>query len=162
MNPKLKRDHGKKTVFLENFLQLQIHPKLLFTCVRAFAFHLMNWSQIQAQYTARTPLFEFWLNKLGSGKKLLKLQNKCYKVSWGGKMTATQSCTMPLSIKGLKEHYFNLFIERGIVEDCVAVILPPQLTLSHLFCNFSNFFPEHSLLSQISNSGVLGVYWAYI
>ena len=31
--------------------------------------------------------------------------------------------------KGVKEHSFNLFIERGIVEDCVAVILPPQLTL---------------------------------
>ena len=64
--------------------------------------------------------------------------------------------------KRVKEYPFNLSTERGIVEDCVAVILPPQLTLKHLFCNYSNFFPEHSLLSQISNSGVLGVYRAYI
>ena len=31
--------------------------------------------------------------------------------------------------KRLKEYSFNLFTERAIVEDCVAVILPPQLTL---------------------------------
>ena len=59
-------------------------------------------------------------------------------------------------------YFFNLFTEREIVEDCVAVILPPQLTLQHLFCNFSNFFPEPSLLSQNSNSRVLSVYWAFI
>ena len=38
------------------------------TCVRAHAFNFMNWSQIWAQYTPRTLLFEFWLNKVGSGK----------------------------------------------------------------------------------------------
>ena len=63
--------------------------------------------------------------------------------------------------KRVKEYPFNLSTERDIVEDCVAVILPPQLTLSHWFCNFGNFFPEPSLLSQNSNSGVLGVYQAY-
>ena len=31
--------------------------------------------------------------------------------------------------KRVKEYSFNLFTERAIVEDCVAVILPPQLTL---------------------------------
>ena len=31
--------------------------------------------------------------------------------------------------KRAKEYSFNLFTERAIVEDCVAVILPPQLTL---------------------------------
>ena len=41
----------------------------------------------------------------------------------------------------MKEYPFNLSTERGIIEDCVAVILPPQLTLWQLFCNFSNFFP---------------------
>ena len=69
----------------------------------------MNRSQIKAQYTPRTLLFEFWLNKLGSGKKLLKLQNKSYEVSWSGKMTATQSSTIPLSVERMKEHSFTLF-----------------------------------------------------
>ena len=98
----------------QNF-NMTVHPfvfentQIWSTCVRAFAFHLMNWSQIKAQYIPRTPLFEFWLNKLGSGNKLLKLQNKSYKVSWGGKMTATQSSTIPLSIKRLKECSFTLF-----------------------------------------------------
>ena len=64
--------------------------------------------------------------------------------------------------KRVKEYSFNFFPERGIVEDCIPVILPPQLTLSDWFCIFSNFFPELTLLSQNSNSGVLGVYWAYI
>ena len=64
--------------------------------------------------------------------------------------------------RGWKSTLSTFFTDRDIVEDCVAIILPPQLTLSHLICNFSNFFPEHSLLSQISNSEVLGVYWAYI
>ena len=64
--------------------------------------------------------------------------------------------------KRVKEYSFNLSTERDIVEDCVAVILPPQLTLSDWFCNFNNFFPEPTLLSQNSNSGVLAVYWAYI
>ena len=64
--------------------------------------------------------------------------------------------------KRVKEYSFNLSTERDIVEDCVAVILPPQLTLSDWFCIFSNFFPEPTLLSQNSNSGVLAVYWAYI
>ena len=40
----------------------------IFTCVRALAFHFMNWSQIKAQYTPRTLLFEIWLNKVGSEK----------------------------------------------------------------------------------------------
>ena len=31
--------------------------------------------------------------------------------------------------KRVKEYSFNLFTERAIVEDCVAVILPPQLTV---------------------------------
>ena len=31
--------------------------------------------------------------------------------------------------KRVKEHSFNLFTDRAIVENCVAVILPPQLTL---------------------------------
>ena len=62
----------------------------------------------------------------------------------------------------VKEYSFNLWTERGVVKDCVAVILPPQLTLNHLFCNFSKYFPEPTLLSQNSNSGDLGVYIAYI
>ena len=72
----------------------------------------MNQKQILAQFTPRTPLFEFWLNKLCSGKNLLKLQNKCYKVSWGGKTTATQSSTISFSIIWLKEYSFTLFSER--------------------------------------------------
>ena len=32
-------------------------------------------------------------------------------------------------LKRVKEYPFNLFTERAIVEGCVAVILPPQLTL---------------------------------
>ena len=59
-------------------------------------------------YTPRSPLFEFWLNKVGSGKYLLKLQNKWFKVSWGGRMTATQSFTTPLSVQRLNEYSFTL------------------------------------------------------
>ena len=46
---------------------------------------------------------------MGSGKKLPKLLKWCYKVSWGGKMTATQSSTIDLSVKRLKEYSFTLF-----------------------------------------------------
>ena len=69
----------------------------------------MNRSQISVQYTPRTLLFELWLNKVGSGKKLPKLHKKCYKVSWGLKLTATQSSTIDLSVKRLKEYSFTLF-----------------------------------------------------
>ena len=34
---------------------------------------------------------------------------RCYKVGWGGKMTATQSSTIPLSVLWLKEYSFTLF-----------------------------------------------------
>ena len=80
-----------------------------YTCVRAFVYHCVNQGQIWAQYTPRTPLFEFWINEVGSGKKLPKLLQRCYKVSWGGKMTATQSSTVALSVKRLKEYSFTLF-----------------------------------------------------
>ena len=46
---------------------------------------------------------------MGSGKTLPKLLKLCYKVSWGGKMTATQSSTIVLSVKRLKEYSFTLF-----------------------------------------------------
>ena len=46
---------------------------------------------------------------MGSGKKLPKLLKWCYKVSWGGKMTATQSSTIALSVKRLKEYSVTLF-----------------------------------------------------
>ena len=99
-----------KHVKIANLLVFFDHQKvsaipriLCSTCVRALAFHLMNWSQLSAQYTPRTLLFEFWLNKVGSGKKLPKLLKWCFKVSWGGKMTATQSSTTTLSMKRLKE-----------------------------------------------------------
>ena len=46
---------------------------------------------------------------MGSGKKLPKLLEWYYKVSWGGKMTATQSSTIALSVKRLKEYSFTLF-----------------------------------------------------
>ena len=46
---------------------------------------------------------------MGSGKKLPKLLKWCYKVSWGGKMTATQSSTIALSVKRLKGYSFTLF-----------------------------------------------------
>ena len=42
-------------------------------------------------------------------KKLPTLQIRCYKDSWGGKMTATQSSTIPLSVLRLKEYSFTLF-----------------------------------------------------
>ena len=35
-----------------------------------FAFHLMNLSKRQAHYTPRTPLSEFWFNKVGLGRPL--------------------------------------------------------------------------------------------
>ena len=122
------------------------------TCVRAFAFHLMNWSQIKAQYTPRTPLFEFWLNKLGSGKKLLKLQNKCYKVSWGGKMTATQSSMLRLSIKRLKECSFTPFhhvfwkrtiFERVPVVDFLDFLVPKvHWGLKNMWKKFRKMFKK--------------------
>ena len=40
------------------------------TSVDAFVFYFMNRRQIQAQYTPRTQLFEFWPNKGKSGKSL--------------------------------------------------------------------------------------------
>ena len=46
---------------------------------------------------------------MGSGKTLPKFLKWCYKVSWGGKMTATQSSTIALSMKRLKEYSFTLF-----------------------------------------------------
>ena len=54
----------------------------------------------------------------------------------------------------MKEYLFNLFTEKAILEDCVAIILPFQLTLEHHFSKFCNFFPEPTLLSQN--------YWTYI
>ena len=59
-----------------------------------------------------------------------------------------------------KEYSLNFSTERGIVEDCVGVILPPQLTFWQFSRNYH--FREPTLLSQNSNSRVLGVYWAYI
>ena len=41
--------------------------------------------------------------------------------------------------KRVKEYSFNFFTERDIVEDCVAVILPPQLTLEHHFSNYNSY-----------------------
>ena len=35
-----------------------------------FAFHLMNHSKRKAHYTPRTPLSEFWFNKVGLGRPL--------------------------------------------------------------------------------------------
>ena len=46
---------------------------------------------------------------MGSGKKLPKLHINCYKVSLGGKMTATQSYTIPLSVQRLKVYSFTVF-----------------------------------------------------
>ena len=46
---------------------------------------------------------------MGSGKKLPKFLRWCYKVSWDGKMTATQSSTIALSVKRLKEYSVTLF-----------------------------------------------------
>ena len=54
----------------------------------------------------------------------------------------------------MKEYLFNLFTEKAILEDCVAIILPFQLTLEHHFSKFCNFFPEPTLISQN--------HWAYI
>ena len=77
------------------------------TCVKALAFQAPNKSPFEAQYKHRSLLFEIWLNKLLWEKNC---QNcKCYKVSWGGKMTATQSSTIALSVKRLEEYSFTLF-----------------------------------------------------
>ena len=80
-----------------------------FTCVKVHAFQAPNKGHLEAQYKRQSLLFEIWLNKLLLGKKLPKLQNTCYKVSWGVKMTATQSSTIPLSVQRLKESSFTLF-----------------------------------------------------
>ena len=85
----------------------------LSTCVKAHAFQAPNKGHFEAQYKCQSLLFEIWLNKLLLGKKLPKLQNTCYKVSWGGKMTATQSSTIPLSVQRLKWSSFVTFSERA-------------------------------------------------
>ena len=56
---------------------------------------------------ARTLLFEFWLNKLGSQKWLLLKKYKCYKVSWGLKITATQYSTISLSVSKVERVLFH-------------------------------------------------------
>ena len=79
------------------------------TCVKALAFQAPNKSPFEAQYKHQSLLFEIWLNKLLLGKKLPKLQIKFYRVSWGGKITATQPSTISLSVKRSKEYSFTLF-----------------------------------------------------
>ena len=83
--------------------------KLWYTCVKALAFQAPNKGPFEAQYKRPSLLFEILLNKLLLGKKLPTLQIRCYKVSWGGKMTATQSSTIALSVLRLKEYSFTLF-----------------------------------------------------
>ena len=119
------------------------------TRVRAFAFHLMNASQILAQYTSRTPLFEFWLNKLGSQKWQYLGNYKCYKVSPGGKMTATPSSTISLTVERLKEYSFTLFhhvfwkrtiFEGVLVMDFLDFLVPKlHLGLKSMWKKFWNF-----------------------
>ena len=46
------------------------------------------------------------------------------------------SCFRKRDERGQKST-LSTFTERDIVDDCVAVILPPQLTLLRLFCNFA-------------------------
>ena len=79
------------------------------TCVKALAFQAPNKGPFEAQYKRPSVLFKILLNKLLLGKKLPTLQIRCYKVSWGGKMTATQSSTIALSVKRLKGYSFTLF-----------------------------------------------------
>ena len=73
--------------------------------------YFISW--IEANYRPSTHqelhYLKFDLTNYVQEKKLLKLQNKCDKVSWGGKMTATQSSTISLSVKRSKEYFFTLF-----------------------------------------------------
>ena len=82
---------------------------LIATCVKAHAFQAPNEGHLEAQYKRQSLLFEIWLNKLLLGKKLPKLQIKCYEVGWGGKITATQPSTISLSVKRSKEYSFTPF-----------------------------------------------------
>ena len=105
------------------------------TCVKALAFQAPNKSPFEAQYKHQSLLFEIWLNKLLLGKKLPKLQIKCYEVGWGGKITATQPSTISLSVKRSKEYSFTLFhhvfwkrtIFEGVPVLVVLVFLVPKV-----------------------------------
>ena len=77
----------------------------------------MNQSQIKAQYTPGTPLFEFWLSKLGSRKWLFLKKYKCYKVSWGLKITATQYSTISLSVSKVERVLFHPLSSRFLKEN---------------------------------------------
>ena len=60
-------------------------------------------------YKRQSLLFEIWLHKLLLGRKLPKLQNKWYKVSWSVKITRGSSTTKSLSIQRMKEYSFIQF-----------------------------------------------------
>ena len=91
------------------FIQYPKLCKFTCTCVIALAFQVPNKRPFEDQYKHQSLLIEIWLNKLLLGNKLPKLQIKCYKVSWGGKITATQPSTISLSVKRSKEYSFTLF-----------------------------------------------------
>ena len=87
------------------------------TRVSAFVSYFMNQSQIKAQYTPGNPLFEFWLSKLGSRKWLFLKKYKCYKVSWGLKITATQYSTISLSVSKVERVLFHPLSSRFLKEN---------------------------------------------
>ena len=89
----------------------------VYTRVSAFVSYFMNQSQIKAQYTPGTPLFEFWLSKLGSRKWLFLKKYKCYKVSWGLKITATQYSTISLSVSKVERVLFHPLSSRFLKEN---------------------------------------------
>ena len=64
--------------------------------------------------------------------------------------------------KRMKQYSFNLSTLKDIVEDCVAIILRPQLAFQHQQFSRKCNFRERRLLNQNSNSRILDVYSAHI
>ena len=98
------------------------------------------WIEAKYKYTQRTLLFEFWLNNLGSQKWLLLKKYKCYKVSWGLKITATQYSTISLSVSKVERVLFHPLSSRFLKEN--------HFSRGSCVGNFGTFGPKSALGSK--------------